>query len=32
MKLLEQMALRLPVLRKSQVCEASGETFAYEIS
>ena len=32
MKLLKQIGLALPVLRKSQVCEACGETFACEIS
>ena len=32
MKLLKQIGLRLPVLRKSQACEACGETFACEIS
>jgi len=31
-KLLKQMGLKLPVLRKSQACEACGETFACEIS
>ena len=32
MKLLKQIGLALPVLRKSQSCEACGETFACEIS
>jgi len=32
MKLLKQIRLTLPVLRKSQGCEACGETFACEIS
>jgi len=32
MKLLKQIGLKLPVLRKSQACEACGETFACEIS
>lgn len=32
MKLLKQIGLKLPVLRKAQVCEACGETFACEIS
>ena len=32
MKLLKQIGLTLPVLRKSQACEACGETFACEIS
>jgi hypothetical protein len=31
MKLLKQIGLTLPVLRKSQACEACGETFACEI-
>ena len=32
MKLLKQIGLKLPVLRKSQACEACGETFARGIS
>ena len=32
MKLLKQIGLKLPVLRKSQACEACGETFDCEIS
>ncbi len=32
MKLLKQIDLILPVLRKTQACEACGETFACEIS
>lgn len=32
MKLLKQIGLSLPVLRKTQACEACGETFACEIS
>jgi Cysteine-rich CWC len=32
MKLLKQIGLTLPVLRKSQACAACGETFACEIS
>jgi hypothetical protein len=32
MKLLKQIRLKLPVLRKAQACEACGETFACEIS
>jgi len=32
MKLLKQIGLVLPVLRKTQVCEACGESFACEIS
>ncbi len=32
MKLLKQIGLKLPILRKSQACEACGETFACEIS
>jgi hypothetical protein len=32
MKLLKQIGPKLPVLRKSQVCEVCGETFACEIS
>jgi len=31
MKLLKQIGLKLPILRKSQACEACGETFACEI-
>ena len=32
MKLLKQIGLTLPVLRRSQACEACGETFTCEIS
>jgi len=32
MKLLKQIGLSLPVLRKTQACEACGEIFACEIS
>ena len=32
MKLLKQIGLALPVLRKTLACEACGETFACEIS
>jgi hypothetical protein len=32
MKLLKQLALTLPVLRKTQACEGCGESFACEIS
>jgi hypothetical protein len=32
MKLLKQIALALPVLRKTQACEGCGESFACEIS
>ena len=32
MKLLKQIGLALPVSRKTQACEACGETFACEIS
>ena len=32
MKLLKQIGLTLPVVRKAQACEACGETFACEIS
>ena len=32
MELLKQIGLKLPVLRKTQACEACGETFACEIS
>lgn len=32
MKLLKQIGLMLPVLRKTQACEACGESFACEIS
>jgi Cysteine-rich CWC len=32
LKLLKQIGLKLPVLRKSQACEACGETFACEIA
>jgi hypothetical protein len=32
MKLIKQLGLKLPVLRKNQVCEACGELFACEIS
>jgi hypothetical protein len=32
MKLLKQIGLKLPVLLKTQACEACGELFACEIS
>lgn len=32
MDFLKQIGLKLPVLRKTQACEACGETFACEIS
>ena len=32
MKLLKRIGLKLPVLRKSQVCEGCGVTFACEFS
>ena len=32
MKLLKQIGLKLPVLRKTQACEACGESFSCEIS
>jgi len=32
MKLLKQIGLVLPILRKSQACETCGEVFACEIS
>jgi len=32
MNLFKQIGLTLPLLRKSQACEACGETFACEIS
>jgi Cysteine-rich CWC len=32
MNVLKQISLKLPVLRKTQECEACGESFACEIS